>query len=120
MSASYSFAPDGVAGSTRPDPRAYQSVAGRRSATGVLTLGGTYTAPGGDVVPASLAPVFQQFVTHIEFLDGVTSGGLVPRFDPATRKLALFKTGSALGNALQEVANAAALSDTVRVRIQGV
>jgi hypothetical protein len=118
MAASYSFAPDGVAGSTRPSASAFGTLNGRRTAQGILTITGTYTT-GGDVVPV-LAPVHQSTLTHVEFLDGVTSGGLVPRFDPATRKLALFKTGSALGNALQEVANGAALNDNLRVRIQGI
>lgn len=120
MAASYSFAPDGVAGSTRPSTKAYGVLNGQRTASGVLTIGATYSAPGGDVVPASLAPVFQQAIKDIIFKDSATSGGRVPAFDGATGKLKLLHTGSGLSSPLVEVGNGQALSDTIRVTLVGV
>jgi hypothetical protein len=120
MAASYSFAPDGVAGSTRPSTKAFGSLNGQRTASGVLTIGGTYTSPGGDALAANLAPVFQLAIKDVIFKDSATSGGRVPAFDGATGKLKLMHTGSGLSSPLVEVGNGQALSDSIRVMLVGV
>jgi hypothetical protein len=119
MAATATLAPDGTAGTTRPDPKSYTSLNGRRAVVGTLTLSGTYTNPGGDVLPLALTPFSPNRIDQVVFTDSVTSGGLVPQFNPATGKLSLFKTGSSTGNPLQEVANGAAVSDTIRVIVAG-
>src|SRR4051794_37946288 len=104
MSATYSFVPDAAPYGFVRGPN------GRRCAVGVLTFGGTYTAPGGDVLPTATSPNIDSTAppgtVRLEFLDAALSSGEVPTYDPTTRKIKLYKGNTA--NPMQEVANGAA------------
>lgn len=118
MAASFTLTPDGVSGSSRPSAAAFTRLGNRRAVVGTLSIGGTYTN-NGDALPATLTQFTPNQIERVLFQDAVTSGGLVPRFDPATQKLSLFKTGSSTGNPLQQVSAGAALSESIRVIVSG-
>lgn len=96
----------------------------QRVSYGTLTLAGTYTA-NGDAIGVDNKAFADLFglnaVDDINFLDPITSGGLVPRFDRTTRKVQLLMAdGAAVGKAALADATAAASSaGTVRVAVFG-
>lgn len=90
----------------------------KRAVLGTLTLNGTYTNPGGDVLPDNIVPDFRTAVDVI-FRDSVLSDGHVPKFDPATKKLSLYRQTAATGG-LVEVANGVSINGNIRAVVAGV
>jgi hypothetical protein len=101
-----------------PVQQAHGNWFSHRAVLGTLTLSGTYTNPGGDAVPDNLTQDFRG-VTDVVFRDSVLSDGHVPKFDPTTKKISLFRQTAATGG-LVELAGGVAVSGTVRVIMAGI
>lgn len=109
MAITYTFTPDNLG---------FERVGNRKSRLGTLTLAGTYTA-GGDPVTAAVFGLSK--LDHLEFQDGCTSAGHVPRFTPADGKVLLHEIDSAAAGdtALVQLDATESGAGTIRVRALG-
>lgn len=88
-----------------------------RRVLATATMSSSYSA-GGEALAAS--DVDLETIDSVTVLHGATTGGYVPRYDPAAGTLQLFVASGTAGNPLQEVAGSTDVStESIELEIRG-